>query len=226
VPFSLLASLSCFVLTFLPLSRGDVIRAANLQHDEPITMKILFHPRSSIHYGPHRLWLTSRPVALRTSNFRWASTKPKLEGRQATVTSANGPVTRTSPGIDSRVSRQSIIPTSRPRPEASDYVIIPGDSQRYALPDGRKLGYSVVGSRSRTAQKIVAEHGTPGSRLDYCGSDSWARKKDIMMICPERPGYGLSTLKKNYSPLDHARDVRFFIDDLGHRKYKVMASVV
>jgi pimeloyl-ACP methyl ester carboxylesterase len=42
------------------------------------------------------------------------------------------------------------------------------------------------------------------------------------MICRDRPGYGLSTLKKNYSPLDHARDVCFLMDDLGHRKYKVM----
>jgi pimeloyl-ACP methyl ester carboxylesterase len=46
----------------------------------------------------------------------------------------------------------------------------------------------------------------------------------MVLICPERPGYGLSTFTKGYTIENHAQDVRYLINHLGHRRYKVQAT--
>jgi pimeloyl-ACP methyl ester carboxylesterase len=46
----------------------------------------------------------------------------------------------------------------------------------------------------------------------------------MVVICPERPGYGLSTFMKDYTIENHAQDVRYLMNYLGHRRYKVHAT--
>ncbi|KAF2123495.1 hypothetical protein P153DRAFT_259529, partial [Dothidotthia symphoricarpi CBS 119687] len=99
------------------------------------------------------------------------------------------------------------------------YIISPGDSQTLKLPDGRILGYGVYGSKSRKAQVVVSLHGTPGTRLNAGGLNSVGEYLDLTFVSPERPGYGLSTLKPKYTLLDHAEDVRTLMKSLCVPRY-------
>jgi len=101
----------------------------------------------------------------------------------------------------------------------------PGDSQTITLPDGRQLGYAIYGSRHPRAAVFVAFHGTPGSRLDYRMLHEWALKNGVTLVCPERPGYGLSTIDKNYVVTKHAHDVQRLMDHVGYERYKVIGAV-
>lgn len=102
-----------------------------------------------------------------------------------------------------------------------DCILVPGDSQIVTLADGRELGFAIYGSRSSKAQRIVLFHGSPGSRLTYAYLDGWGRKNDIMLICPKRPGYGLTTFHRKWTVYDHAHDALWFMGYLGYRRYTV-----
>jgi hypothetical protein len=69
-------------------------------------------------------------------------------------------------------------------------------------------------------------HGTLGTRLNAYIIDPWARHNDITVVCPERPGYGLSIPMKNYTLLSHAEDVRFLMQTLGCLPYRSVSVPV
>jgi pimeloyl-ACP methyl ester carboxylesterase len=89
------------------------------------------------------------------------------------------------------------------------------------LSDGRQLGYAVWGSTSPNAKVISWPHGLPGSRLSAYWADQWGKQNGYTFICPERPGCGLSTMKRKYTVLEHGRDMWELMAHLGHRQYKV-----
>ncbi|KAF1914666.1 Alpha/Beta hydrolase protein [Ampelomyces quisqualis] len=122
-----------------------------------------------------------------------------------------------SKNLVSRVPR----PTRKTATTSPDYVIAPRDSQFVTLSDGRRIGYAVWGSTSPNAKIVCWPHGLPGSRLSVHSWDQWGKSTGLTFICPERPGYGLSTLKKTYSVFEHAGDIRDLMQHLGHRQYKL-----
>ena len=75
-----------------------------------------------------------------------------------------------------------------------------------ALPDGRLLGYAVMGDR--TGFPVLVLHGTPGSSRQLAGLDQSAREHSLAMIAPDRAGYGGSS----YDP---ARTIASGAGDLG-----------
>jgi len=86
-----------------------------------------------------------------------------------------------------------------------------------SLPDGRNLGYLIVGE----GKPVFYFHGLPGSRLDILlqkGNSS----KHLQMIGVDRPGFGLSTFAPNRRVSDFAADISFLANHLGINKFALL----
>jgi pimeloyl-ACP methyl ester carboxylesterase len=88
------------------------------------------------------------------------------------------------------------------------------------LPDDRDLGWLELGDGAGTP--VIAFHGTPGSRLQMAVDESPLRDAGIRLICPDRPGYGLSTFQPGRRLVDWPRDVGELADHLGIDRFAVM----
>jgi pimeloyl-ACP methyl ester carboxylesterase len=87
------------------------------------------------------------------------------------------------------------------------------------LRDGRILGYAEYGDP--TGHPALLFHGTPGSRLEGAIAHRAAAARGVRVICPDRPGYGLSDFKRRRSILDWADDVEELADALGIERFAV-----
>lgn len=87
------------------------------------------------------------------------------------------------------------------------------------LADGRLLGYSDFGDPSGTP--IMLFHGFPGSRLEAVLGHDAATRAGVRLICPDRPGMGLSAFLPRRSILDWPRDVADLADALGLPRFGV-----
>jgi pimeloyl-ACP methyl ester carboxylesterase len=82
------------------------------------------------------------------------------------------------------------------------------------LPDGRQLGYSVVGE----GKPVLYFHGTASSRLEALLLRDLASKADLQVITVDRPGYGLSTYTPRKNLRDFACDVDLLAEHLNLEK--------
>jgi pimeloyl-ACP methyl ester carboxylesterase len=79
-------------------------------------------------------------------------------------------------------------------------------NQQITLKDGRNLSYQTIGCPD--GLPFFFFHGTPGSRLYFSETDKLpAQLKNVFLVLPERPGYGLSTAQKKGTLLDWADDI-------------------
>jgi pimeloyl-ACP methyl ester carboxylesterase len=69
---------------------------------------------------------------------------------------------------------------------------------------------------------VFAFHGTPGSRLQFEIEDSPIRAAGLRLICPDRPGYGLSTFQPGRRLVEWPADVAHLADHLGIDRFGVM----
>ena len=74
-----------------------------------------------------------------------------------------------------------------------------------ALPDGRLLGYAVMGDRA--GFPVLVLHGTPGSSRQLAGLDRPAREHGLAMIAPDRAGCGGSSYDPARTIASGARDL-------------------
>ena len=89
------------------------------------------------------------------------------------------------------------------------------------LADGRELGYAEYGSPTGTP--VLFCHGAPGSRLSiFADMSQAAADRNLRLISPDRPGYGLSTFKSSDSLLDWASDARELLAKLEIDRCKVI----
>lgn len=88
------------------------------------------------------------------------------------------------------------------------------------LNDGRTLGYAVYGDPK--GKPLIFFHGWPSSRLQANITHETAQRLGIRVISPDRPGYGLSSFKKNRKLLDWPDDVIELADQLGINKFSVI----
>lgn len=79
------------------------------------------------------------------------------------------------------------------------------------LPDGRHLGYLIVGE----GKPVVYFHGTASSRLEVRLLTELAHTARLQIISIDRPGYGLSTFVARRSLCDFADDINILVDHLG-----------
>ncbi|NQV52091.1 MAG: alpha/beta hydrolase [Flavobacteriales bacterium] len=87
------------------------------------------------------------------------------------------------------------------------------------LSDGRILGYAEYGDS--LGYPIFYFHGGQESRLSSKFMDSTAKKLNIRIISPDRPGVGISTYQENRQFLDWGNDITELADFLGLNKYSV-----
>ena len=80
------------------------------------------------------------------------------------------------------------------------------------LPDGRDLGYCLAGAEKGIP--FFTFHGLPGSRMESHLLDTAAKKRNIKIITPDRPGYGLSTMYPKRTLLGWSEDVSCLADAL------------
>jgi pimeloyl-ACP methyl ester carboxylesterase len=88
------------------------------------------------------------------------------------------------------------------------------------LSDGRILGYAEYGDS--LGFPMFYFHGGQESRLSSQFMDSTTIKLNIRLICPDRPGIGLSTFQAKRSFLNWGNDIAQLADSLGLIKYSVV----
>jgi pimeloyl-ACP methyl ester carboxylesterase len=79
------------------------------------------------------------------------------------------------------------------------------------LPDGRKIGYLVLGE----GKPIFYFHGTASSRLEILLLKNFAFSNHFRLIAVDRPGYGLSDFADHKKLGTFNNDVNFLADHLG-----------
>ena len=94
------------------------------------------------------------------------------------------------------------------------------DSHVTVLRDRRDLAWLEVGDP--TGVPVFVFHGTPGSRLLVTTSDEAGRSSGVRIICPDRPGYGLSSFQPGRRLVDWPGDVAALADHLGIDRFAVM----
>jgi len=92
------------------------------------------------------------------------------------------------------------------------------EGQIVPLPDGRQLGYLIVGE----GKPVFYFHGSPGSRLEVKNLEEIVSFKNFQIIGVDRPGFGLSTFATSQRISDFASDVCFLADYLEVKKFKVV----
>ena len=88
------------------------------------------------------------------------------------------------------------------------------------LPDGRTVGLETHGDPE--GRPVFLFHGTPASRLGHEFADEPAKELGIRVLCPDRPGIGLSTPMPGRTIASYATDVKDLALALGYNTYGVV----
>jgi pimeloyl-ACP methyl ester carboxylesterase len=90
---------------------------------------------------------------------------------------------------------------------------------RAKLRDGRAVGFADYGAPEATP--VMLFHGTPGSRIYGLEDDPLLDRFGIRVVCPERPGFGLSDPSPARTIRDWSADVAELADQLGLDRFHV-----
>jgi pimeloyl-ACP methyl ester carboxylesterase len=92
------------------------------------------------------------------------------------------------------------------------------EDQTISLPDGRQLGYLIIGK----GKPVFYFHGTASSRLEVLLLKELTRKKKLQIIGIDRPGAGLSAFAPKKSLQDFNADINHVSDHLGIDRFAVL----
>lgn len=95
----------------------------------------------------------------------------------------------------------------------SDHII--------TLPNGRKLGYAEYGDPR--GEVVFYFHGWPSSRLQGSLFDEQARARGLRLICPDRPGIGLSEAQPGRTLTDWQHTLTALAAHVGADNWHVLA---
>jgi len=90
--------------------------------------------------------------------------------------------------------------------------------QKISLPDGRQLGFSVVGE----GKPVLYFHGTASSRLETLLLKEFACANKFQVIGVDRPGYSLSTFAPRNRFRDFTADINCLMAHLGLEKFALL----
>lgn len=90
--------------------------------------------------------------------------------------------------------------------------------QMISLPDGRRLGYLIVGEGT----PVFYFHGTVSSRLEVLLLKELICKKHLLTISVDRPGAGLSTFTPRKRLQDFNSDINNLANYLGINKFAIL----
>jgi pimeloyl-ACP methyl ester carboxylesterase len=93
-------------------------------------------------------------------------------------------------------------------------------SRVHRLSDGRRIGYAEYGDPD--GLPVIALHGTPGSRFMFAPTDEAARARGLLLIAPERPGYGFSDAYHFDTLAETASDVESLADALHFDRFALI----
>jgi len=93
-------------------------------------------------------------------------------------------------------------------------------NREFTLRDGRRLGFAEFGRPQGVPMFYF--HGWPSSRLEACALGDAVEELGLHMIAADRPGYGLSDLKKNRAIADWAEDVSELADHVGWGRFAIL----
>lgn len=89
------------------------------------------------------------------------------------------------------------------------------------LADGQRVGLAEYGDPAGTP--VLALHGAPASRLMFALADAAARRHGLRLICPDRPGYGISTSDVAPTLASRAGDLAAVADHLHLERFAILA---
>lgn len=90
--------------------------------------------------------------------------------------------------------------------------------QTITLPDGRQLGYLIVGE----GKPVFWFHGGGSCRLEVLVQKVTAGYEGLQIIGVDRPGFGLSTYHSGRSFRSFAADLSFLADHLGLERFQIV----
>ena len=96
------------------------------------------------------------------------------------------------------------------------------EEQSFKLPDGRTMGFAEYGNLEGTPAFFL--HGAPGSRYDGVGLIDIAKKLSVRIICPDRPGHGLSSFQHNRKLGHYPNDISQLAKHLGTAQYNIFGQ--
>lgn len=88
------------------------------------------------------------------------------------------------------------------------------------LPGGRQVAWIELGEPAGPV--VVGVHGTPGSSRQMAFDEKTILDAGVRLVCPDRPGYGLSTYHSGRSLADWVEDVRALADHLTIERFAVV----
>jgi pimeloyl-ACP methyl ester carboxylesterase len=97
--------------------------------------------------------------------------------------------------------------------------LAPND-EMVALPDGRRVAIASHGDPR--GWPLFLFHGIPASRLGHEFVDAPAKERGVRVLCPDRPGIGLSDPRPGRTVYGYADDVASIADALGLERFAVL----
>jgi pimeloyl-ACP methyl ester carboxylesterase len=94
------------------------------------------------------------------------------------------------------------------------------NEQMVRLPDGRRVALASHGD-SR-GWPLFLLHGIPVSRLGHEFTDAPAKERGVRVLCPDRPGIGLSDPRPGRTVYGYADDIAAMADALGLERFAVV----
>lgn len=88
------------------------------------------------------------------------------------------------------------------------------------LADGRRFGLATYGAS--TGHPVLALHGAPASRIMFDVTDTAAKKLGLRILCPERPGYGITKMDDAPSLASRASDLEHIANCLGLGRFSIL----
>lgn len=88
------------------------------------------------------------------------------------------------------------------------------------LTDGRRFGLATYGAS--TGIPVLALHGAPASRIMFDVTDATAKKLGLRILCPERPGYGITKIEKAPTLASRAADLEHIANCLGLGRFAIL----
>ena len=122
--------------------------------------------------------------------------------------------TRTTLKASTRV--ESVI-SQRTAADQMSTSLSPQENEVYTLADGQQIGYSIYGRLNAPA--LFFFHGQGSSRLQNL--DESANVVGLQIICPDRPGIGLSTFVPGRKLLDYPTQIAQLARHLKLESYHV-----
>ena len=84
------------------------------------------------------------------------------------------------------------------------------------------LSYTVLGPSH--GRPLIFVHGFPSSRLEATGLTALANRKNLLVISPDRPGFGRSTYVPNRTISDYPADIDALATHLGLKRFMVLGG--